>query len=76
MQVSWVRVVLDIPRQEAFDYRCAHPVQTGQRVIVPFGSRQLIGVVVQLLPAPALEPDQIRDVEQVLDDLPAFTPSW
>src|SRR5690606_22003781 len=34
------------------------------------------GVVVQLLPAPALEPDQIRDVEQVLDDLPAFTPSW
>lgn len=76
MQVSWVRVVLDIPRQEAFDYRCEHPVQKGQRVIVPFGSRQLIGVVIELLPAPAFDPEQIRDVEQVLDDLPAFSASW
>ena len=76
MQVSWVRVVLDIPRQEAFDYRCEHPVQIGQRVIVPFGSRQLVGVVIDLLAAPALDPDQLRDVEQVLDDLPAFSASW
>lgn len=76
MQVSWVRVVLDIPRQEAFDYRCEYPVQIGQRVIVPFSSRQLIGVVIDLPAAPELDPDQIRHVEQVLDDLPAFSASW
>lgn len=76
MQVSWVRVVLDIPRQEAFDYRCEQPVEIGQRVIVPFGSRQLVGVVIELLDAPALDLDQIRDVDQVLDDLPAFSASW
>lgn len=76
MQVSWVRVVLDIPRQEAFDYRCEYPVQKGQRVIVPFGSRQLIGVVIDLLVEPALDPDQIRDVDQVLDDLPPFSADW
>src|SRR5690606_14304144 len=76
VQVSWVRVVLDIPRQEAFDYRCEQPVEIGQRVIVPFGSRQLVGVVIELLDAPALDLDQIRDVDQVLDDLPAFSASW
>ncbi len=76
MQVSWIRVVLDIPRQEAFDYRCEHPVQIGQRVIVPFGARQLVGVVVELLAAPSLEPEHIKNVDQVLDDLPPFSADW
>ena len=76
MQVSWVRVVLDIPRLEAFDYRCTYPVQKGQRVIVPFGSRQLVGVVIELLAKPELDPAQLKDVDLVLDDLPPFTENW
>lgn len=76
MQVSWVRVVLDIPRLEAFDYRCTYPVQKGQRVIVPFGSRQLVGVVVDLPEKPDLDPAQLKDVDLVLDDLPPFSEDW
>ena len=38
--------------------------------VVPFGRRDLIGVVVELPAAPALDESKLRDVIRVLDDLP------
>src|SRR3546814_5913382 len=46
------------------------------RVIVPFGRRKLVGVVVELPDTPALSADLIKDVDQVLDDLPALPADW
>ncbi|ARP93261.1 primosomal protein N' [Bordetella genomosp. 13] len=73
---GWVRVALDVPLPGPFDYRCAEPIEVGVRVIVPFGRRKLVGVVVALPAEPAVDAAQVRDVEQVLRDLPAFPDPW
>ncbi len=74
--VFWVRVALDVPLTGPFDYRHDAPVAVGLRVIVPFGRRKMVGVVVDNPAVPSFEPAQIRPIEQVLDDLPPFTDDW
>lgn len=73
---GWVRVALDVPLPGLFDYRVTQPVTVGQRVVVPFGRRDLIGVVVELPAAPALDESKLRDVIRVLDDLPPLPDDW
>lgn len=72
----WIRVALDVPLQGLFDYRASQPVQVGARVIVPFGRRKLVGVVVGRPGVPALDASLVRDVDQVLDDTPPFSAHW
>ncbi|MBV6305668.1 primosomal protein N' [Candidimonas humi] len=74
--VSWLRVALDVPLPGLFDYRCEHSVAVGTRVIVPFGRRHMIGVVVETPAEPALDQASIKAVEQVLDDLPPLPADW
>jgi primosomal protein N' (replication factor Y) (superfamily II helicase) len=72
----WVRVALDVPLPGPFDYQSPTPIPVGLRVIVPFGRRTLVGVVVDELEQPSIDPAQVRPIEEVLDDLPPFTPDW
>jgi primosomal protein N' (replication factor Y) len=72
----WLQVALDVPLEGVFDYRSDVPVTRGLRVIVPFGRRQLIGVVVACPDQPSLPPESIKPIERVLDDLPPLTPAW
>ncbi len=72
----FIRVGLDVPLPGLFDYRSAQNVEVGQRVIVPFGRRQLVGLVVAVGEHPAVPIEQIRDVVMVLDDLPPLPDSW
>ncbi len=74
--VCWVRVALDVPLPGPFDYRSDAPIAVGLRVIVPFGRRKMIGVVVDNPAEPSFEPKQIRPIEAVLDDLPPFDEAW
>ncbi len=74
--VCWLRVALDVPLQALFDYRAAVPVPVGSRVIVPFGRRKLVGIVVAAPSEPALDSRQIKDVDQVLDDTPPMPADW
>jgi len=71
-----VQVALDVPLPGPFDYRCATPLAVGTRVIVPFGRRRLVGVVVASDVASRLPPEQLRDVARVLDDLPPLPADW
>jgi primosomal protein N' (replication factor Y) len=68
--MSIIRVALDVPLPTLFDYSVAGniPVATGQRVIVPFGKRQLTGVVMEHAAATDVAPERIRPVTQVLQD--------
>jgi primosomal protein N' (replication factor Y) len=72
----WVRVALDVPLAGPFDYRHDTPIPAGLRVVVSFGRRRLIGVVVDNPAVPAIDPAQIKPVERVLDDLPPFPEAW
>jgi len=72
----WVRVVLDVPLPGPFDYRCDFPVVVGMRVIVPFGRRKMIGLVVGLPNEPAYDPKLIKSVEVVLNDIDPLPVNW
>ncbi len=75
-QVNWVSVVLDLPLGGPFDYRVTTPVAIGDRVIVPFGRRKMIGVVVDTPAEPSYDPKLVKEVEQVLQDVAPLTQSW
>src|SRR5690625_2921970 len=72
----WLQVVLDLPLPGPFDYWHSEPVEVGYRVLVPFGRRKLIGIVVANLGQPQYDVHKIRAIEQVLDDLPALPRCW
>ena len=72
----WLQVALDVPLPGLFDYRSETPIAPGTRVIVPFGRRKLIGVVVAVVDSPSFDPAQVKPVDEVLDDLPPFTDDW
>ncbi len=70
-----VRIALPVPLFHEFDYLLVDPdftPRTGSRVKVPFGSRQLIGVCMEVAPDdPHANP---RPVHDWLDDVPLVTP--
>jgi primosomal protein N' (replication factor Y) len=68
--MSIVRVALDVPLSTLFDYTVAEGVAVaiGQRVIVPFGKRHLVGVVMECLATTDVAPERIKTVVQVLHD--------
>ena len=68
-----VAVALPVPVHRTFTYlwpEPAAPPQTGVRVRVPLGNRQLVGVVTSLDPPVEQPADKLRAVIQVLDPAP------
>ncbi|HEX7455286.1 MAG TPA: primosomal protein N', partial [Gallionella sp.] len=63
-----VRVALDVPIPTLFDYTVDEAVVAGQRVIVPFGRRQMVGVVLECVATTNVPPERIKPVVQVLHD--------
>ena len=65
-----VRVALDVPLPTLFDYTVVddHAVAIGQRVTVPFGRRQLVGVVMECAATTDLPAERIRPVKNLLFD--------
>src|SRR5665647_690316 len=65
-----VRVALDVPLSTLFDYTVADgiAVSVGQRVIVPFGRRQMVGVVMECAATTDVPPERIKPVVQMLLD--------
>jgi len=72
MAASTVRVALPVPLFQHFDYLLPDDcqVETGMRVKVPFGKRQLIGLVWQLDPPP--QPFNLKPIIAVLDQQPVI----
>jgi primosomal protein N' (replication factor Y) len=74
--VVWLQVALDVPLAGVFDYSSTVPVAPGTRVIVPFGRRTLVGMVLRQVQAPGVQADTVKPIEQVLNDLPPMPPDW
>lgn len=68
--MSIVRVTLDIPLSTLFDYSVAEgmAVGVGQRVVVPFGRRQIVGVVMECVAATDVPVERLKQVLRVLED--------
>ncbi len=67
-----VRVALDVPLPTLFDYAQADgaPAMQGQRVLVPFGRKQVVGVVMECAADSELSAERIKPVVRVLDEIP------
>lgn len=67
-----VRVALDVPLPTLFDYTIEHSVEVlpGQRVLVPFGRKQLVGVVLERTADSELDIARLKPVVRVLDETP------
>lgn len=78
MDKKWCRVALDIPLFNNFDYIIPEGVRVarGQRVIVEFGTKELIGVVIELLNETPVPAEKQKPILEVLDDLPPFSEKW
>jgi primosomal protein N' (replication factor Y) len=72
-----LEVALDTPLRQVFDYL---PVpgepqpEPGMRVLVPFGRRQMVGVIVSLKDRSERETAQLKRVLRLIDPLPTFDP--
>jgi primosomal protein N' (replication factor Y) len=73
-----LRVALDVPLPQLFDYACDDATErdVGRRVVVPFGSRSLAGVIVELAAATAVPSEKLRAAGPILGDMPALPRDW
>ena len=67
-----IRVALDVPVARLFDYRCDddRAAVVGARVLVPFGRRRLIGIIVAKPDASDVPPAKLKRALKLLDDAP------
>jgi primosomal protein N' (replication factor Y) (superfamily II helicase) len=70
------RVALDLPVDEAFDFRVPDDTEVplGALVVVPFGRTRKVGVVVALAQSSAVPAARLRDIESVISDVAAYKP--
>ena len=66
-----VQVAVAVPLRKTFDYLSCAPVSPGTRVIVPFGSRNLVGIVVSNTPTDFKR--TLKTIQAILDSAPVFS---
>jgi primosomal protein N' (replication factor Y) len=73
-----VRVALDVPLAKLFDYALPDGVEprVGDRVVVPFGARQRLGVVVEADAASDLPGSRMKAIAAIRDDAPRLPSDW
>jgi primosomal protein N' (replication factor Y) len=77
-----LKIALDAPLDFVFDYRwqgenaiAAEPV-VGQLAIVPFGRREVIGIIVEVIDHTDLSPDKLRDALEIRTQVAPLSRSW
>jgi primosomal protein N' (replication factor Y) (superfamily II helicase) len=75
-QVNIARVALDVPLDEAFDFRIPEGIGAvvGSLVVVPFGRTRKVGVVVGKGARSAVPEARLKDIEEVVGDVPPLRP--
>ena len=84
--IAYLRVAIDQPGAVAaaigegdglYDYRhVGGTVIEGQLVVVPFGARQVVGVVVEIHATSGVDPERIRDVSAIVDGIAPLSVDW
>jgi primosomal protein N' (replication factor Y) len=74
-----LRVALDVPLATLFDYlqpSDARQAQPGDRVVVPFGRRERVGIVMESVAASSIPHERLKPIARVLEDAPRLPPDW
>ena len=77
-KTKFVRVAIQSPLRGSFDYLLPpelsdNKISAGFRVLVPFGSRQLIGVVLEVVEHSKIASEKIRSIIEIIDTEPMFS---
>ena len=77
MALKILRVALDVPLASLFDYAQPEGVEAevGDRVVVPFGARQRLGVVIERAQDSAYQA-KLKPIAGVRDDAPRLGSEW
>ncbi|MDY0250455.1 MAG: primosomal protein N' [Pseudomonas sp.] len=80
MSELYLRIALPSPLRRLFDYRAPAQVsvsawQPGVRVRVPFGRRELVGILVETASSTSVPVDKIKQALELLDQQPLLPPS-
>ena len=71
--MAFIQVAVPVPLRQLFTYTHDNALRAGVRVVVPFGPRKLVGVVVETLQKSENEienSNKLKAIESVLDDDP------
>jgi primosomal protein N' (replication factor Y) (superfamily II helicase) len=76
--MSILRVAFDLPLPRLFDYRCAGASDTdiGMRVLVPFGNKQAVGVIVEVTDSSDVDREKLKSAVRILRETPALGRDW
>jgi primosomal protein N' (replication factor Y) (superfamily II helicase) len=76
MSMKVIRVALDVPVAKLFDYLApdATVADIGQRVLVPFGRKHAIGIILELAHSSELPGDRLKNSIRVLRESPPLAP--
>jgi primosomal protein N' (replication factor Y) (superfamily II helicase) len=71
-------VAVGVPLAKLFEYALPDGIslQVGDRVVVPLGARQQIGVVLETQAESALAPERMKPIAAVRDDAPRLSAEW
>ncbi|MGA7983964.1 MAG: primosomal protein N', partial [Burkholderiales bacterium] len=77
MALKILRVALDVPLASLFDYAQPEGIEAevGDRVVVPFGARQRLGVVIERAQDSAFQA-KLKPIAGVRDDAPRLGGEW
>lgn len=71
-------IAIPAPLHKGFDYRAPQQVSSlalaGTRVLVPFGRRKTVGILLERRHESTVENHKLKPVLQVIDETPALTP--
>ena len=75
MSELYLRIALPSPLRRLFDYRAPAQIATaawqpGVRVRVPFGRREMVGILVETATATTVPSDKLKDALELLDSQP------
>ena len=73
-----MRVALDVPLDTLFDYLLPDSltVEPGDRVVVPFGTRQRFGLAIEAAGGSEIAQGKLKEVVRVLDGVPRLPAGW
>ena len=76
--MGFIRVAIDVPLPRLFDYRCddASACDIGLRVMVPFGSKRIVGIIFEIAASSNLAPEKLRTADRILRDMPPLATEW
>ena len=77
MAQCFLKIALDTPLNACFDYRwLGEPPTVGQLALVPFGRREVVGLIVGISDTSDVAPAKLKDALVVRSQLPPLSPQW